>query len=176
MKRRLLSSLVGLTLAACATTPPMSPAQPKTADTLVAATQQTLRGEEFMIAGDEAQARLCFERAIQLTDAVLAVDAQSAPALRVRGRAMLRQFPDYPLQDVKKVFENARDAGTTDIERQRGADYVELVDGLQQFHAGKPADAWKAWSRIGDEAVKQSLTEQTAHIRDDVTFGGLSLR
>jgi len=169
----LLPVLLGL--AACAASPDLSPPRPAQGDRLVEATRLALQGEDLLAQGDDTQADACLARARAICDEVLREQPDSALAHRIRGRTMLRQWPQVALDDVAAAFAQAKECARTPLDRQRADDYLALVAGLAAFAAGKPADAWQAWARIQDQGIKDSLTERVREQMVDATFGGIAI-
>lgn len=171
--KTLLPVLLGLAACATAPTPTCWPPAPAQSDKLVEATRLTLQGEELLAQGDRQQADTCFASARAACDEVLRDAPDSALAHRIRGRTMLRQWPQFGFDDARNAFALAKQHAGTDLDRQRADDYLELVAGLEAFTAGKPAEAWQAWARVQDQEIKDSLTARVRDLHGDATFGGV---
>jgi hypothetical protein len=172
---RTLFALALPLLAACASSPSLSPDHLPQIDALVSAKQLALRGEELLAQDEAVQAQTCFEQARAICARILDDDPNHARAHRLVGRVKLRQWPTFSFADVRASFAAAKRSATTVEDEQRAQDYLELVDGLAAYVDGQPAAAWQAWSRITDPAIKDSVTAQVKALDADATFGGAQI-
>jgi hypothetical protein len=178
MLKSLITCTLGLLVAACATPRPTWSAagERRVATPLEAATTWLLHAEQQQFDGDLDAARQSFRHAIALADEVLLAETQSSAAHRIRGRALLRQYPEADLAAALAALENAVRIATDPVDRQRATDLIEFANGLAAWLDRRPSDALEAWARIANPDLRASIDAEIAALSSDVALVELTIQ